>query len=104
MIDLGKMGFFSRKYSMKINMSGCVEMSKAAKLLSIYCKAQTAHPFPTLRNRNPAMALLRCCFVVLFLNLPVENTKRKIKAAADTNLIPANKNGGSSWTRILLNK
>jgi len=79
-------------------------MSRAANPLSIYCSAQTAHPLPIVKNRNPTIALLINCLVVLLLNLPVRNVKIKIIIAADTKRMPANKNGGISWTTILLNR
>lgn len=103
-IDFGRIGFCSKKYSIQIRINGWVEISNAANPLSTYCSAQTTLPLPIVKNKVPTIALLINCFLVLLLNLPVKITKRKMRIPAKTNLIPANKNGGNSCTIILLNK
>lgn len=89
---------------MKIKISGCVDISKAANPLSTYCNAHTALPLPIVKKRNPAIALFINCFEVLFLNFPVMNVNINMSMPATVNLMPAKRNGGISCTRILLNK
>lgn len=89
---------------MMINTSGCADINNASRLLSMNCSAQTAHPLPTVKKRKPAMALFFNCLLVGLVIPPLTAEIANMISAADTNLIPAKRNGGNSCTKILLNK
>ena len=85
-------------------ISGWAEITRAAKPLSTYFRAHTTTPFPRVRNRNPAVRVLKNCFRVILRLIPEIRLMRKMMMPADKNLMEASINGESSATAILLNK
>ncbi len=83
---------------------GCDEISKAANPLSTYLNAQTTTPFPKVKNKNPAMAVLMNCLFVIVSESPINFAMTKMIQPAEMNLIDANINGGSSDTAILFRR
>jgi len=68
--DVGEIFFPWNILISKSTIKGCEEISKAAKLVSTYLNAHTTTPFPKLKNKNPAMAVLTACFFVIAIDLP----------------------------------
>ncbi len=82
-----KLIFFPSNILIKTNtMIGWRDVSRAAKLESIYCKDHTSAPFPKPRNKKPAKQQLKACFEFIFIEKPNSLQKIKIRAAETENL------------------
>ena len=102
--DIGDIFFPWKTRINRSTISGCEDISKAAKLVSTYLSAHTTTPFPKLKNKNPAIAVFTACFFVIAIDLPDIFAMIKIRLPDTKKRIAANMNGSSSVTAILLSK